>query len=149
MLNITPFRLYSQHDSILTIMNVHIILIILSLILLFSALLKSTYDYHYKDSCRHQELNKDKEPFVDDYYSFNWTSPTLINDVNFEKVYISGGGCSCLNTKKGGPRCTYSMSCDYTDDTAHPRCFAGYDRPADGDLDLPPAFRDFDRNHSL
>ncbi len=133
-------------------MDIHIILILLSLVILICALSKSTRDYHCKDHCRQQYLNKkakNKETFVDDYYSFNWTSPTLIDDVNLEKVYVSGGGCSCLNTKKGGPRCTYSMSCDYTDDTAHPRCFAGYDRPADGDLDLPPAFRDFDRNHSL
>jgi hypothetical protein len=130
-------------------MELYIIIIVLSLFILICLLSKSTCDYHCKDGCKHSQLNKQQENFVDDYYSFNWTSPTLIDDVNFEKVYVSGGGCSCLNTKKGGPRCTYSMSCDYSDDSAHPRCFAGYDRPADGDLDIPPSFRDFDRNHSI
>lgn len=128
-------------------MNLTIILILLSLVALLCLLSKSTCDYHYKPECG--DTDKNRENFVDDYYSFNWTSPTLIQDVNQEKVYVSGGGCSCFNTKKGGPRCTYSMSCDYTDDSAHPQCFAGYDRPADGDLDIPPSFRDFDRNHSF
>ena len=130
-------------------MELYNIIILSSLLVLLCLLSKSTCDYHCKPECGAQTPPENSENFVDDYYSFNWVSPTLIQDVNLEKVYVSGGGCSCLNTKKGGPRCTYSMSCDYTDDTAHSRCFGGYDRPADGDLDIPPAFRDFDRNHSI
>jgi hypothetical protein len=131
-------------------MEYNIILVAFTLIALVCLLSKSTCDYHCKPHCKsHREKQKKSEPFVDDYYSFNWVSPTLIEDVNLEKVYMSGGGCSCLNKKKGGPRCTYSMSCDYTDDSSHPRCFAGHDRPGAGDLDIPPLFRDFDRNHSI
>jgi hypothetical protein len=92
------------------------------------------------------------EPFVDDYYSFNWNSPTLIDDVNTEKVLISGKGCSCFNKSENSSkscRCTYSMSCDYSDDTAHSNCFAGYDRPGLGDLDISPSSVKFDRNQSI
>lgn len=126
-------------------MELYNVVILLSLVILICLLSKSTWDYHNKPECGEQK----KETFVDDYYSFNWTSPTLIQDVNYEKVYVSGGGCSIFNTKRGGPRCTYSMSCDYTDDSSNPRCFAGYDRPSDGDLDIPPSFREYDHNQSI
>jgi hypothetical protein len=124
-------------------------IILFCLFFLIFLLVKSTYDYHYKFECANEDTLLQSEPFVDDYYSFNWVSPTLIGDINLEKIYMSGGGCSCLNTKNGCSRCTYSMSCDYTDDSSNPRCFAGYDRPGDGDLDIPPFFRDIDHNQSI
>lgn len=85
-----------------------------------------------------QNADSIRERFIDDYYSLNWTSPDLTNYVNVHKVGVSGSLCSCSNKS----RCTYSMSCDYTDDTAHPDCFAGYDRPGDGDIeDYAPPLR--------
>lgn len=133
-------------------MELYNVLILLSLVAILCLISKSTYDYHNKPQCalgKNNDNKNDKEHFVDDYYSFNWNSPTLVQDINLERVYMSGGGCSCFNKKRGGPRCTYSMSCDYTDDSSNPRCFAGYDRPGDGDLDVPSSFRIYDRNHSI
>lgn len=128
-------------------MNNLYIILALALIVIFNSLFNS------RCRCSSSRGSRNLELFVDDYYSFNWVSPTLIDDINTEKVAISGKGCSCFNKDKNpnnkSCRCTYSMSCDYTDDTAHPRCFAGYDRPGLGDLDIPPSYLEFDRNHSI
>lgn len=99
--------------------------------------------------------NSKREEFVSDYYSLNWVAPDLTDYVNTEKVLMSYAACSEMNKNKNTgsvPRssCTYSMSCDYTDDTAHPACFAGFDSPGDGDLDLNiPSHAKYVRNHSI
>lgn len=95
--------------------------------------------------------SKSKENFIDDYYSLNWVSPGLTKYVNTQKVCMNHRECTMNRMKTDGdksPRttCTYSMSCDYTNDTAHPRCYKGYDSPGDGDLDKP---YDIPRSHSI
>ena len=87
-------------------------------------------------------LSNREENFIDDYYSFDWTSPNLINDVNYEKVALTRGVCE-------KDKCTYSMSCDYTNDTSHPKCFSGYDLPGNGDLSHKKENRIYDHNHSI
>jgi len=61
-------------------------------------------------------LSDDNECFVNDYYDWNWNNPnmmTIINNIDY-------------STKCPTNICTYSMSCDYTDD-AHPWCINSLD----------------------
>ena len=63
-------------------------------------------------------LSDDSECFVNDYYSWNWNNPnmmTIINNIDY-------------STECPTNICTYSMSCDYTDD-AHPWCMNSLDVP--------------------
>lgn len=78
------------------------------------------------------------EGFVNDYYSLNWTDPTLIDRVNEEKTlaYVFNTKQNKCKTDKldktnNKGKCdksylSYSMSCDYTDN-AHPHCVANHD----------------------
>jgi hypothetical protein len=59
---------------------------------------------------------KQNEPFVDAYYHWNWNDPRMITRMNLTSI-----DNDCKN-------CTYSMSCDYTDD-AQPFCHKSYDVP--------------------
>lgn len=67
------------------------------------------------------------EQFVSDYYDINWTAPDLIKYINTEKTMPP------LVCEDSGLNCTYSMSCDYTDDS-NPNCFMGYDIPSFVDI---------------
>lgn len=58
--------------------------------------------------------NSNNEPFAKDYYWWNWNDPDLINNINYSKLHPK-----CKN-------CTYSVSCDLTDD-ALPNCCNSYD----------------------
>ena len=116
-------------------MDRNIILIMVVVALLVCCVIRNVCVSHNAHTAQNaqnaQNADSIRERFIDDYYSLNWTSPDLTNYVNIHKVGVSGSLCSCSNKS----RCTYSMSCDYTDDTAHPDCFAGYDRPGDGDIE--------------
>ena len=103
--------------------------------------------YYYETN-----VARSRENFIDNYYSLNWVSPDLIDYVNTKKVCTNRKECAMNRLKTIDGRmfpktgCTYSMSCDYTNDSAHPRCYKGYDSPGDGDLGeyyLKP------RNHSI
>lgn len=58
--------------------------------------------------------DKKKEPFVDNYYYWNWNDPLMLTTIN-----SIDPNCS---------HCKYSMSCDLTDD-AQPFCYKSYDYP--------------------
>lgn len=60
-------------------------------------------------------VNK-SEKFVDNYYHWNWNYPHLIKDLNK------------IDNRIDCPSCTYSMSCDFTDD-AQPFCYRSLDIP--------------------
>lgn len=67
------------------------------------------------DDQKIQKLNV-KEPFVSDYYRWNWNEPNVIRKINDK---TTDNNCS---------NCSYSMSCDFIDD-ALPFCYKGYDVP--------------------
>ena len=69
--------------------------------------------------------SKHVENFVSNYYELNWTAPDLIDYINVEKAMPSKVCDKDLCTY-----CTYSMSCDYTDDGSNHNCFKGYDIPS-------------------
>src|SRR5437764_566575 len=56
------------------------------------------------------------EQFVDKYYHWNWNNPNLITLINNIDNYSQ-----CED-------CTYSMSCDYTDDALN-HCYKSLDVP--------------------
>lgn len=61
--------------------------------------------------------NNENEEFIDNYYYWNWNKPNIIKQINYNK-----------NSKKC-KNCSYSMSCDYTDD-AQPFCYKSSDVPS-------------------
>ena len=104
-------------------------------------------------------LPQSQENFVDNYYSLNWTSPDLINYVNSQKVCMNHRQCMLdkqylsenrdMNNSFSRANCTYSMSCDYTDDSAHPQCYKGYDSPGYQENLSTVASRDLLRTHTI
>src|SRR5438874_10449246 len=61
--------------------------------------------------------NQYREPFVDDYYHWNWNEANMITKMN---EYTT-------NPKKCKD-CSYSISCDFTDD-AQSFCYRAHDVP--------------------
>jgi hypothetical protein len=70
--------------------------------------------------------NNNTEKFIDNYYRWNWNDPNMIALIN-----NIDNSANCQN-------CSYSMSCDYTDD-AQPFCFRS--------LNIPT--RNINRNNSF
>lgn len=72
--------------------------------------------YTYWIECDDNDNNREK--FVDKYYHWNWNDPDLIKDINR------------IDNRSNCSHCTYSVSCDYTDD-AQPFCYRSLDVPTD------------------
>jgi hypothetical protein len=68
-------------------------------------------------------LQNNKEEFTDEYYNLDWTNSNLTDYVNNDIAYNS-----YVCNKYSNSNCTYSMSCDFTDD-ALPHCFSSLDVP--------------------
>ena len=112
--------------------DTYLILIYTSLLFLVCLCFKLTADYYSKADCADGRRAKNTENFGDNYYELNWVSPTLTNDVNYDRVVLASAACDSgirKITNDYKARCTYSMSCDLTDDSSNPKCFAGYDMP--------------------
>ena len=71
------------------------------------------YSMHLNESCGKDQT----EQFVDKYYHWNWNDPNMIKLIN-----LIDNSSHCKD-------CTYSMSCDYTDD-AQPFCYRSLDVPS-------------------
>ena len=87
---------------------VNILIFLLSIFLIYIIL---DYSLYFIVSC------SDKEPFVDNYYQWNWNNPNIIKYTN---IYTNNNNCST---------CSYSQSCHLTDD-AQPFCHKSYDMPS-------------------
>lgn len=72
--------------------------------------------------CQLSESNENAEQFVDNYYHWNWNDPNMLTVVNQ------------IDRQTPCKECTYSMSCDFTDD-AQPFCYRSYDMPSKIDKD--------------
>lgn len=133
-------------------MKIYDILILISLAFLIYLFYVLTSDYYTKSYCKknnydnsynsgdfdkveyiNYENNLKYENFTKDYYSYNWTSPTLIKDINEDTLDIDKKihRCSDCEKNKNIKKVSYSMSCDLTDDSSNPNCFAGYDIPTE------------------
>jgi hypothetical protein len=126
-------------------MEIYYILILASLLFLIYLFYVLTSDYYSKSYCKknnsdnshiveyiNYENNLNYENFTKDYYSYNWTSPTLIKDINEDTLDIGKKICRCSDCgkiNKNIKKVSYSMSCDLTDDSSNPNCFEGYDIP--------------------
>jgi hypothetical protein len=79
-------------------------------------------DMYTKYICdKHDKSNKaDKlnEQFIDNYYHWDWNDPNMLTKINL------------ISNKPPCEKCTYSMSCDFTDD-AQPFCKKSYDIPSE------------------
>lgn len=88
-------------------------LIILALLVISIIIIGSGLEAFANYTC--EEITSER--FVDDYYHWNWNDPNMIKKMN-----VASTNTECKN-------CTYSMSCDYTDD-AQPFCYKSHDIPS-------------------
>lgn len=91
--------------------NTLITLILAGLAALFILVNLNRFRNYIENNC-----DKNTEQFIDKYYHWDWNDPdtmTLINQIN---------------NKSNCDNCTYSMSCDFTDD-AQAFCYKSLDIP--------------------